>query len=65
MPRKNMNLPSPYATYALNEFLTADRSCTAKCLRFFWHLLRPRASASVVINSDQEVALSAVYVIIC
>ena len=34
LPSKNMNLPySIVHTYVLNEFLTADRSCTTK---YFW-----------------------------
>ena len=52
--RFNQNIPSgPLHTYALNEFLTADGSCTTKyfwkksyrslqsaSLRFFWLILR-------------------------
>ena len=30
LPRKNMNLPYSIHTFVLNEFLTADRSCTIK-----------------------------------
>ena len=36
LTRKNMNLPYSICMHVLNEFLTADRSCTS---RYFWKTL--------------------------